>query len=251
MNRFYIENEQIRNDKICIVGSDVNHIKNVLRLKTGDDVCVCDGKGKEYICKISDINSECVKLDIIEKTTSNTELNNKIYLFQGLPKKDKMELIIQKAVELGVTEVIPVITKRTVVKIEDGKKEAKKLARWQAIATSAAEQSKRGIIPNVHNIVNFKEALKMAADLDCSIIPYENAKNMKKTVDILKESVKKGSIGIFIGPEGGFDDNEIDDAIDNNTKPITLGKRILRTETAGFTIMSILMFLSENENIIE
>ena len=173
------------------------------------------------------------------------ELSSKIYLFQGLPKSDKMEWIIQKAVELGVHQVIPVATKRAVVRLE-GKKEVNKQRRWQAISESAAKQSKRMLIPNVHQVLSFKEALKYAESMDIRLIPYELAKGMQETKEILAAIEQGQSIGIFIGPEGGFEEKEVEAAISEGAKPITLGKRILRTETAGLAILSVLMFQLEN-----
>ncbi len=172
-------------------------------------------------------------------------MDGKIYLFQGLPKKDKMELIIQKAVELGVFEIIPVMTQRTVVKLEDKKKEDKKVERWQLIATSAAKQSNRGIIPTVSGTMSFKESLDYAKNMDIKIIPYENADDINKTKEII-QSIKSGqSVGIFIGPEGGFEEKEIGQALEAGVLPITLGRRILRTETAGLAILSMIMLQME------
>ena len=155
-----------------------------------------------------------------------------------------MELIIQKAVELGAYEVIPVETKRCVVKL-DGKKAAKKVERWKQIAESAAKQSKRMLIPNVHEVLTFKEALKYAEAMDIRLIPYELAKGMQETKEILADIQPGQSVGIFIGPEGGFEEKEVETAISEGAKPITLGKRILRTETAGLAILSVLMFQLE------
>lgn len=175
---------------------------------------------------------------------ANRELPSKIYLFQGLPKGDKMELIIQKAVELGVYEIIPVATKRAVVKLDAKKAEAKQ-KRWQSIAESAAKQSRRNIIPHIHEVVKFGQAVDYAKNLDITLIPYELAEDMEKTKQIF-ETIQPGqSIGIFIGPEGGFDESEIVLAQENGISPITLGKRILRTETAGMAVLSVLMFQLE------
>ncbi len=242
MHRFYVEEDQISGDEISISGSDVNHIKNVLRMRENEEIIICNGQGKDFQCIISQISGEEVIGKIQSIVESNTELETKIYLFQGLPKKDKMELIIQKAVELGVYEIIPVMTKRTIVKLDEKKKEQKKLERWQNIATSAGKQSARGIIPKVMKPMSYQEALNYAATLDYNIIPYEKADNIDNTRDIIKGVKSKNSVGIFIGPEGGFEESEIDKAKTIDMKPITLGRRILRTETAGFTIMSIIMF---------
>ncbi|MDO5292177.1 MAG: 16S rRNA (uracil(1498)-N(3))-methyltransferase [bacterium] len=242
MNLFYVNASQIEENHITIIGTDVNHIKNVLRMKHEEELMVCDCEDTNYLCKINEFQEKEIILDIIEKKPCETELKTKIYLFQGLPKSDKMELIIQKAVELGVYEVIPVAMKRSIVKIEDKKKEKKKLERWQAIAESAAKQSKRGVIPSVHTVMSYKEALAYARDFDLKLFPYENADGMNKSRELVKNASDTKSIGIFIGPEGGFDDAEIEAVKEIGGEVITLGKRILRTETAGFTILSILMF---------
>lgn len=247
MQRFFVESHQIDETahQIHIVGTDVNHIANVLRMKTGEELWISDGKAKEYRCTIEAFAQEEILLHIVYVQEPEYELPNRIYLFQGLPKSDKMELIIQKAVELGAYEVIPVETRRCVVKL-DGKKAAKKVERWQQIAESAAKQSKRMLIPKVHQVLTFKEALKYAADMDVRLIPYELAKGMQETKEILA-SIKPGqSIAIFIGPEGGFEEQEVETAIEEGAKPITLGRRILRTETAGLAILSVLMFQLEN-----
>ena len=214
-------------------------------MKQGEELWISDGGTKEYRCEIESLGDEEVLLHIIYAQEPNYELPNRIYLFQGLPKADKMELIIQKAVELGAYEIIPVETKRCVVKL-DGKKAAKKVERWQQIAESAAKQSKRMLIPNVHQVLSFKEALKYAESMDIRLIPYELAKGMQETKEILAAIEQGQSIGIFIGPEGGFEEKEVEAAISEGAKPITLGKRILRTETAGLAILSVLMFQLEN-----
>ena len=247
MQRFFVEPHQIDEaaHQIHILGSDVNHISNVLRMKQGEELWISDGGKKEYRCTIEDFSSDEVLLHIIYAQEPDYELPSRIYLFQGLPKADKMDLIIQKAVELGAYEIIPVETKRCVVKL-DGKKAAKKVERWQQIAESAAKQSKRMLIPNVHQVLSFKEALKYAESMDIRLIPYELAKGMQETKEILAAIEQGQSIGIFIGPEGGFEEKEVEAAISEGAKPITLGKRILRTETAGLAILSVLMFQLEN-----
>ena len=246
MQRFFVEPHQIDEGthQIHILGSDVNHISNVLRMKQGEELWISDGGKKEYRCTIEEFSPDEVLLHIIYAQEPDYELQSRIYLFQGLPKADKMELIIQKAVELGVYEVIPVETKRCVVKL-DGKKAAKKVERWKQIAESAAKQSKRMLIPNVHEVLTFKEALKYAESMDVRLIPYELAKGMQETKEILADIQPGQSIGIFIGPEGGFEEKEVETAIREGAKPITLGKRILRTETAGLAILSVLMFQLE------
>ncbi len=246
MNQFFVEESQIQGSEIIIEGTDVNHIKNVLRMKIGEEVMISNGTDKHYICSIVTISEERVVTKIVDIDTNSTELPVKLYLFQGLPKADKMELIIQKSVELGVYEIIPVAMKRCVVKL-DAKKEKSKLARWQGIAESAAKQSKRMVIPNISSVMNFKEAVAYAKSLDYNIIPYEFANGMEKSKQIIKSLGQYKSVGIFIGPEGGFEEAEIAYAKENNMQIISLGKRILRTETAGLTALSIIMFELEQD----
>lgn len=247
MQRFFVEPHQIDEEahQIHITGSDVNHISNVLRMKTGEELWISDGSKYEYRCTIESFEPDEALLHIVYSQEPEYELPCRIYLFQGLPKADKMELIIQKAVELGAYEIIPVETKRCVVKL-DGKKSAKKTARWQQIAESAAKQSKRMLIPNVHEVLTFREALKYAESMDVRLVPYELARGMQETKEILAGIEPGQSVGIFIGPEGGFEEKEIEAAIEVGAKPITLGRRILRTETAGLAILSVLMFQLEN-----
>ena len=246
MQRFFVEPHQIDRERheIRITGNDVNHIVNVLRMKKDEELWISD-KEKEYHCVIENAGEDEVLLHILYVQEPDYELKNRIYLFQGLPKADKMELIIQKAVELGAYSVVPVSTRRCVVKL-DNKKAEKKVSRWQQIAESAAKQSKRMLIPNVHQVLSFKEALKYAESMDIRLIPYELAKGMQETKEILAAIEQGQSIGIFIGPEGGFEEKEVEAAISEGAKPITLGKRILRTETAGLAILSVLMFQLEN-----
>ena len=245
MYRFFVEPSQIQDNHICINGSDVNHIKNVLRMKLKEEILISSGGDKEYTCYIEEIGEEEILAHIMYVQEAGYELSSKIYLFQGLPKSDKMELIIQKAVELGVHQVIPVASKRAVVKL-DKKKEEKKLARWQAISESAAKQSKRMYVPEVANVMNFKQAVDYAKELDVVLFPYELADGMKKTKEIISRINPGQSIGIFIGPEGGFEESVVELAKEKaDARVITLGKRILRTETAGLTVLSILMYTLE------
>lgn len=241
MPRFFVGPEQVKDDTITITGPDVNHIKNVLRMGCGDEVSISDGCGRDYFCTIESVNRDAVCLHIENSWDSYVELGTKLYLFQGLPKADKMELIIQKAVELGVYEIIPVVTARTIVRLDD-KKEAKKLARWQQISESAAKQSGRAIIPGILSPKSFKEALDYARTLDCGLIPYERAKGMDAARDIVRSMHGMKSIGIFIGPEGGFEEGEVAAAQAAGIRPMTLGRRILRTETAGLAVLAVLMF---------
>lgn len=216
-------------------------------MKIGEEIAVSNGvDGREYRCEVAQLLSDEVvcKLRFIKE--NDVELPAQVYLFQGLPKADKMELIIQKAVELGAYAIVPVETKRCVVKLDE-KKAAKKTARWQQIAESAAKQSKRMLIPKIHEVMSFQDALKLAEELDIRLIPYELAKGMKETKKILNQIRPGQSVGIFIGPEGGFEENEVSQALEKGAQAITLGRRILRTETAGLAILSVLMFQLEND----
>lgn len=245
MYRFFVEPSQINESQIFIKGSDVNHIKNVLRMKLKEEILISSGEDKEYTCYIEEMGEEEIIAHIMYVQEAGYELSSKIYLFQGLPKSDKMELIIQKAVELGVHQVIPVASKRAVVKL-DKKKEEKKVARWQAISESAAKQSKRMYVPEIAGVMSFKQAVDYAKDLDIVLFPYELADGMKKTKEIISQINPGQSIGIFIGPEGGFEESEVALAKEEaDAQVITLGKRILRTETAGLTVLSILMYTLE------
>lgn len=248
MYQFFVEPEQIdvTGKSVIIRGADVNHIKNVLRMRPGEEVAVSNGiDGREYRCGILALEEDCVRLELRFIKEDGVELPAKIYLFQGLPKADKMELIIQKAVELGAFQVIPVAMKRCVVKLDE-KKADSKIKRWQGIAEAAAKQSKRGVIPTVAPVMSYAQAVKMASEMDLKLVPYELAEGMEQTKQLI-ESVKPGQrIAIFIGPEGGFDPEEIRTATEAGIHPITLGKRILRTETAGFTTIAWLMYQLEN-----
>jgi 16S rRNA (uracil1498-N3)-methyltransferase len=246
MNQFFVESGQIQDKKIIITGKDVNHIKNVLRMKIGEELSVSNGcDGKEYRGIIEEFTDDAVVCALAFVKEDGVELPSKVYLYQGLPKADKMELIIQKAVELGVYEIIPVATKRAVVKLDE-KKSKSKIARWQAISEAAAKQSKRAIIPNVADVLTLKEALKECQKAKVKVIPYELAEGMDKTKEIIGNLKPGCDVAIFIGPEGGFDDAEIEAAMEAGVIPVTLGKRILRTETAGFTILSWIMYQLEN-----
>lgn len=247
MYHFFVTPEQIEGDIIRITGGDVNHMKHVLRMKAGERVLISDGIDKEYLCEIKNMTGEDVTAGILSAETGGTELPAKLYLFQGLPKSDKMELIVQKAVELGVYKIIPVATKRAVVKLEPKKEEAK-VKRWNGIAESAAKQSGRTIIPEVTGVMTLQEAFAYGDLFGGKLIPFEHAKGMEGTRTEL-ERVKPGmDVGIYIGPEGGFDDEEIRLAAAWGIRPVTLGKRILRTETAGLAVLSILMYLLEGRS---
>ena len=245
MHHFFVTPEQVKEKTIYIEGSDVNHIKNVLRMKIGEELQISDGNNKKYLCEIESMTAEEVCAVILEELHSDTELPSKIYLFQGLPKSDKMELIVQKSVELGAYEIIPVATKRAVGKL-DAKKAAKKTERWNSIAEGGAKQSGRNVIPKVKEVMTFKEAVQYAKELDVVLIPYELAEGMEETKQIISSIERGQSVGIFIGPEGGFEAKEVEYALGYGAKAVTLGKRILRTETAGLTALSILMYHLES-----
>lgn len=253
MYHFFVEPHQVHADHIEILGGDVNHMKNVLRMKVGEEITISDGFGHEYLCEVQNLSEESVQAAILERKEVSVELASKLVLFQCLPKGDKMELIIQKAVELGASAIVPVASKRCVVKL-DAKKEENKRKRWQAIAESAAKQSGRAIVPEVMPVVNFAQALKQAETLDVRLIPYECADEilggeqvsaMEKTRQLLATIRRGQSVGIFIGPEGGLEKQEVENAMTAGVQPVTLGKRILRTETAGLCILSVLMFQLE------
>ena len=247
MQQFFAEPSWIRENKIFMQGSDVNHIRNVLRMKPGEDVRVNDGRGKTYLCCISSYEEQTAVLDILKELDSDTELPPRIILFQGIPKGDKMEWIVQNVVALGAYSIVPFAAKRSVVKLDE-KKAVKKQARWQLIAKGAAEQSGRGIIPEVSTVRTFAEALGMAGELDVVLIPYELEEGMKETARVLENIECGQSVGIFIGPEGGFEEEEVERAKEAGAYAITLGKRILRTETAGLTTLSVLMYHLESRN---
>ena len=240
--RFYISEEQIAENEITIMGEDVNHIRNVLRLEKGDWVTACDGKDRDYVSRIHSVDKEKVVLRVEKVQETGTELKTKITLFQGIPKKEKMEFIIQKAVELGVYEIVPVMMKRCVVKLTDEKKLHRKQERWQAIAEAAAKQCDRGIIPVVHDPVSMEEAIDMARTLEYNMIPYELQDGIDRSREIVANACTQETVGIFIGPEGGFEPGEVEQAVACGMEPITLGKRILRTETAGMALLAIMMF---------
>ena len=244
MHRFFVEPSQIGEREIVITGPDVNHIRNVLRMRAGEELLAADGQGSEYRCILRELQDSEIRAEICRKLSGSAELPSRITLFQGLPKSDKMDLIIQKCVELGVFRIVPVTTKRTVVKL-DAKKEESRRKRWTAVSESAAKQSGRGIIPEISGVQSFREAVEEAGELDVCLIPYEKAENMARTREILSGIPAGASIGVFIGPEGGFEEEEVREAMEAGARPITLGRRILRTETAGMAVLAMLGYLLE------
>ena len=248
MHHFFVKPEQISGKEAYIEGPDWNHAANVLRVRPGEQVLLSVGEDWNYLCTVREVDraGQRILLSVLEENRDVRELPVKISLYQGLPKSDKMELIIQKAVELGAARVVPVETARCVVKLDQKKAESKR-ARWQAISESAAKQSGRSVIPEIAMPMKYSAALKEAADSDVRLIPYENAEGMERTRKIL-ESVQPGQkIAVFIGPEGGFEETEIRQAEEAGFEAVTLGKRILRTETAGFVVLSLLMAQTEGK----
>lgn len=239
MYNFFVDGDSRREDCFLITGADYNHIKNVLRMKPGDTFLV-SSNGTSCLCELESAEDETVVARIVEEDYQNTELPVKIYLFQGLPKSDKMELIIQKSVELGVAGIIPVEMKRCVMKLEEKKKKTRR-DRWQAIAESAAKQSKRNIIPEVFEVMSYKQAVERAGEMDVFLLPYENERGMEATREALSRIRGGMSVGILIGPEGGFDPKEVAQAQEAGAASISLGSRILRTETAAITSVGMCM----------
>ncbi len=246
MYHFFVDSSAIGEGKVRITGADLNHMKNVLRMKLGEAVLISDGTGKDYNCQVETYTEGEGILEILSENEDSRELPSRIWLFQGLPKSDKMEVIIQKAVELGAAGVIPVATRNAVVKL-DAKKAESKVRRWQAIAESAAKQSKRSYIPKVGAVMSLKEAFSYIEEqkFDLCMIPYELEKGMDGTKQVLSRLASGQQIAVFIGPEGGFDEEEIRLALEKNVIPVSLGKRILRTETAGPAILALLMMKFE------
>lgn len=245
MPKFFIKTENLKeNEEIWITGSDVNHIKNVLRKKVDDKINICNSDTqKNYECVIKNIEENKIVCKILDEVKSLAESNLNITIFQGLPKSDKMELIIQKTTELGVKIIVPVITKRTVIKLKDKDKQ-NKVDRWRKIAEVAAKQSGRDIIPTIENIINIAD-IKFD-EFDKIFVLYENEEkiSIKDEIEQLKNDNKEElNIGIVIGPEGGFAESEIEQLrLNQNVSVVTLGKRILRTETVALVVSGILMY---------
>lgn len=241
MPRFFVRTNQISNDNIDIIGEDVKHIKNVLRKQIGDKIEVCNqDTGDSYKCEIKNFSEDEIKTNIIEKL-KNIQEKVQVDIYQGLPKSDKMELIIQKSVELGANAIIPVNMKRCVVKLE-GKDEAKKTDRWQKIAESAAKQCGRSFIPEVKNLINVKDICNLINEYDAIIVAYENEKENTLKSELQKLDSANLKIGIVIGPEGGLEESDIKLLRENGARIVTLGNRILRTETVALNVLSIIMY---------
>lgn len=245
MFHFFVSPENITAESVTVVGSDVNHMKNVLRMKQGEKFIANDGNGGSYCCAISEILDDRIVAEILEGQLANTELPVNLVLFQGIPKADKMELIIQKSVELGVSKIVPVEMARCVVKLDEKKKKSK-TERWQAISESAAKQSGRTVIPEVCGAMSYRNALEYAKEFDMILVPYECADSMARLKDRLAEIKPNMTVGIFIGPEGGYEEKEIEQAVAAGGEIVSLGKRILRTETASIAALAICMFNIES-----
>ena len=251
MYRFFVEQSDINTDNgVCLIrGTDVNHIVNVLRMRQGERILLSTGLKEdpvEYLCEIDEIRSDEVRARILDLQKNARELPLDLYLFQALPKGDRFETVIEKSVELGVHEIIPVMSARCIVKLDE-KRAEKKTARWNALSLSAAKQSKRSFVPVVENPVSWQGALDAARDMDLILVPYENAEGIRHTREVIAGLKGPGSAGIFIGPEGGFEEREIRELLAAGADVITLGHRILRTDTAGIAVLSMLMLQLEED----
>lgn len=249
MPKFFVKSNQVNDKSIIILGEDVNHIKNVLRLKIDDNIQICNSDTKEnFTCGIKKMYKDKIECTIFNKIKSEAESNIYINIFQGLPKSDKMELIIQKNVELGACEITPVEMKRCVVKF-DNKIKTKKIERWQKISEVSAKQSGRDIVPKINKVISINEICKIIGEYDIVLLAYEKEEKntLKKELTNLKGLNKDLKIGIIIGPEGGLEQEEVDLLKQNGAKAVTLGNRILRTETAALVITSIIMYEFENK----
>lgn len=248
MPKFFVNSEQINNNEIKIIGNDVNHIKNVLRLSINDKIKICDkDEHVNYNCRISNIDNEYVITQIIDEEKSNVEAKTQIHVFQGLPKGDKLEFIVEKLTEIGVKELTPVAMKRSVVKLQEKDKQ-KKMVRWNKIAEVAAKQSGRDEILKINDVINYKNIFNYLKDYDIVLLAYEKEEKLtlKKALSKL-DKTKENKVAVLIGPEGGFDDIEIEQAKQNSlVNIVTLGKRILRTETAPLVISSNILYELED-----
>ena len=244
MHHFFVKDTDIIEDKAYIIGDDRFHAVNVLRLKPGEEILISDEEGHDHRCVVEGYDEEKLSLHIVESLKENHELSSELWLFQGLPKADKMELIIQKATELGVSHVVPMLTKN-IVSRPDERKLSGKLKRWQAIAEAAAKQSKRSRIPIIHEPIKFTDAVSLASELDMCVMAYEDERGMEGLSETIVGCIPQRSIGVMIGPEGGFDPLEQRLAAMKDIAPVSLGKRILRTETAAITLLSIIMIRLE------
>lgn len=247
MYKFFVNNDQINGEKVKVIGEDINHIKNVLRLEVGENICICNKEtSKSFLCEIESFSNDEVKCKILEEVLETTECGTYIHIFQGLPKSDKLEWIIEKGTEIGVKEITPVVMKRSIVKLDE-KDKVKKISRWQKIAEVAAKQSKRDSILKVNDVINFQNLFENIKDYDILLVAYEEEKeNTLKNVLSSFLSEKNLKVAVIIGPEGGIDIEEIEKCKEKGFIPVTLGKRILRTETAPLVISSNIIYELED-----
>jgi 16S rRNA (uracil1498-N3)-methyltransferase len=239
-HRFFVPQNQVSGTTISITGGDVDHIRRVLRLKEGDEIDVLDGTGRVYAAKIREIKGKEVICEVITSRSAKSEPETKVTLIQSIPREQKMDILIQKCTELGVDRIIPAMSERTIIKLDE-KKKASRISRWGRIAKEAAEQSARGMIPRIDEVQSLDEALKSSKDFDLCLIPWEMEE--KATLkEVLRENHGAKSVLIAIGPEGGFSKAEVDLAINAGFKPVSLGKRILRTETAGIAVLAMVNY---------
>ena len=245
MPKFFVTKDQVNNQTIIIQGKDINHIKNVLRMKVGDilPICITDNQ-QDCITEIKQLTDEAITCQIIKYEQKNTESNIEVTIFQGLPKSDKMELVIQKSVELGVNNIYPVEMARCIVQLKD---KDKKIARWQTIAEVASKQCGRNKIPKIENCIKISDICNIIQEYDIMLVAYEEEKNNKLKAELLKikkqyQKDKKLKIGVVIGPEGGLEKKEVEELQKSGASIITLGKRILRTETVALNVLSCIMY---------
>ncbi|HHU70024.1 MAG TPA: 16S rRNA (uracil(1498)-N(3))-methyltransferase [Thermoanaerobacterales bacterium] len=244
MPKFFVPPEHIFESKALIEGQEALHIYKTLRLKKGQKIHIFDGTGIDYFCEIQSIQKNLVEVNILDKYTSYTNPPIDVTIFQCLPKANKMDFIIQKTTELGISTIVPVISDRTVVKIESEKKLYARVERWKKIALEACKQSNRSYIPNIYKILSFEDCFntEMITNSQLLIVLWEEekAKNLKDILRQNKNGLKR--VCFFIGPEGGFIKEEVDLIIQRGGIAASLGPRILRTETAAITVLSILMY---------
>ncbi len=240
MPKFFIKKEDIKENTVTIYGQDAIHISKVLRTECGETLVLCDGEGTDFFAEVTQVLKDSVTLKIKESCLCKSEPGISVTLFQGLPKQGKMDYIIEKCTELGISRIVPVSAKRSVVKIDDKKSESKKLERWRKIASESVKQCGRGKIPEITEVMNFNDAIEFSKSLDVTFAAYECEKETSIKSVLTKYTPK--SIGVFIGPEGGLDDNEVERLKESNIETVTLGTRILRTETAGHTVLTAIMY---------
>lgn len=240
MPKFFIDKNTINNNSVSISGTDASHLVKVLRISEGEKLTLCDGEGGDYSSVVTSVLKDCVSLKITDSYPCEAEPSVSVTLFQGLPKQGKMDYIIEKCTELGISRIVPVSLKRSVAVVRDDKAEDKKLLRWRKIASESVKQCGRGIVPEVTGVMNLKEAIALAKTFDLNVAAYENER--ETPLKSVLEGKNPKSVGIFIGPEGGFDPGEIEEFLKNEIPSVTLGKRILRTETAGCAVLTAVMY---------